>query len=342
MIMLPTRLRPLRVSHPSTSGYPWSSIVTPALSLLLAAGCAGSRLAPATSSRPITAADSARVRALSAEQARTGGVRRGAIGVPPFASIGRDSTLVPLAYALADLVSTDLSRSKGVTVVERARLGEVLRELDLAATGRVDSTTAPRVGRLVSAERLIFGAIEPLPDGRTIRLGARIGDVERSTISSAVDARAPLAEILAAEKELVFRLFQSLGIVLSPAERAEIEQQPTKSVAALLAYGRGVQRTYEGDSEGAARAFREAHRIDKNFKEARTRELEARSIGAIGTSRPVAIPGVRPLDRAIATAVDRVNRPLDLVTNVTRAVSTSLDPSFPNVRGVVVITVVRP
>ncbi len=316
--------------------------MTPALSLLFAAGCASSRLVPATATRPVTAADSARVRALAAEQAGSGGIRRGVIGVPPFASVGRDTTLVPLAYALADLVSTDLSRSKGVTVVERARLGEVLRELDLAATGRVDSATAPRVGRLVSAERLIFGAVEALPDGRTIRLGARIGDVERSTVTSAVDARAPLAEIFAAEKELVFRLFQSLGIVLSPAERAEIEQQPTKNVSALLAYGRGVQRSYFGDSKGAAEAFRAAHRLDRRFREARTRELEARAIGAIGTSNPIAIPGVRPLDRAISTAVDRLNRPLDLVTNVSRAVSTATDPSFPNTRGIIVITVVRP
>ncbi len=316
--------------------------MAPALSLLLAAGCAGSRPAPATAARPVTAADSARARALDAERARSDGTRRGVIGVPPFAFVGRDTTLVPLAYALADLVATDLSRSKGVTVVERARLGEVLRELDLAASGRVDSTTAPRVGRLVSAERLIFGAVEPLPDGRTIRLGARIGDVERSTVTSAVDARAPLAEIFAAEKELVFRLFQSLGIVLSPAERAEIEQQPTQSVAALLAYGRGVQRTYEGDSKGAADAFREAQRSDRNFRGARTRELEARAIGAIGTSNPIAIPGVRPLDRAISTAVDRLNRPLDLVTNVSRAVSSAIDPSFPNSKGIIVITVVRP
>jgi len=316
--------------------------VAPALSLLLATGCAGLRPAPATAARPTTAADSARLQALSDEQVRAGGARRGVIGVPPFASIGRDSTLVPLAYALADLVSTDLSLSKRVTVVERARLGDVLRELDLAASGRVDSATAPRVGRLVSAERLIFGSVEPLPDGRTIRLGARIGDVEKSTVTSAVDARAPLAEILAAEKELVFRLFQSLGITLTPAERAEIEQQPTKSVAALLAYGRGVQRTYQGDSKGAAESFREAHRIDRNFRGARTREVEARTIGAIGTTNPIAIPGVRPLDRAISTAVDRLNRPLDLVTNVSRAVSTSTDPSFPNKQGIIVITVVRP
>ena len=77
-------------------------------------------------------------------------------------------------------------------------------------------TTAPRVGRLVSAEKLVFGSVETMPNGNQLRLGARIGDVERATVSNAVDARAPLAEILAAEKALVLRLFESLGVVLTP------------------------------------------------------------------------------------------------------------------------------
>lgn len=314
----------------------------PALSLLLLAACGGPRAVSETAPRPVTSADSANARTMADEQARLTRGRRGVIGVPPFATSSRDSTLTPLAYALADLVSTDLSRSERVTIVERARLSEVLRELDLAASGRVDSATAPRVGRLVSAERLVFGSVDALPDGRTLRLGARIGDVERATVSRAVDAQAPLAEILAAEKALVLRLFESLGVVLTPAERAAVEEQPTKNLSALLAYGRGVQRTYEGNFRGAADAFREAKRLDPDFRAARTREMEVRSFFASGTASPIGIPGVRPLDGAISTTVDRLNRPLDLITNVSRTVSTSLDAAFPSTKATIIITVTRP
>ena len=130
-----------------------------------------------------------------------------------------------------------------------------------------------------------------------------------------------------------------------PAGHRRVERATVTAAVdarAPLAYGRGVQRTYLGDCKGAAAAFREVHRIDENFRVARTREFEALAIGAIGTANPIAIPGVPPLDRAISTAVDRLNRPLDLVTKVLRAVSTSIDPSFPNTKGIVVITVVRP
>jgi TolB-like protein len=313
-------------------------------SLVGALAVVGSLTACARSQRIATTApapgDSTALRLLDAESRAA--IRRGAIGVPPFATSGSDSTLVPLAFALADLVATDLSRSARVNIVERSRLGEVLRELDLASSGRVDSASAPRVGRLVSAERLIFGSVEPLDDGRTIRIGARIGEVTTGVVMTAVDARAPLAEIFAAEKALVLRLFEQMGITLTPRELARIQQEPTRNLAALLAYGRGVQRTYDGDYKGAAQAFRESYRLDPGFTGARTREVESRAINGSGTAVPVAVPGVRALDGAISTAVDRINRPLDLVTNVSRSVSNSADPAFPGTVATIVITISRP
>lgn len=310
-------------------------LLSAAVAALPVSGCA-----TASSGRAPAPVDAAAARQLGSEARGT--IRRGAVGVPPFATSGRDSTLVPLAFALADLVATDLSRSARVNIVERARLGEVLRELDLSASGRVDSASAPRVGKLVSAERLIFGSVDPMGDGRNIRLGARIGDVATGAVTTAVDAQAPLAEIFAAEKALVLRLFEQMGVALSPKEQAQLQQQPTRNLGALLAYGRGVQKTYDGDFRGAAQAFREASRLDPSFVGARTRELDARSIGATGTAAPVGVPGVRALDAAISTTVDRLNRPLDLVTNVSRAVSTSADPAFPGTQATIVITISRP
>jgi hypothetical protein len=339
--MLLLRSRPLPLSHAGTTKRRrWSSIAASTLSVLLVVGCAGSRPAPAVG--PLSAVDSGRVRALSDERSRGGGVLRGTIGVMPFASTATDTILTPLAYALADLVSTDLSRSRQVQVVERARFGEVMRELDLAASGRLDSATAPRVGRLVSAERMVFGSIATMPDGRMIRLGARIGDVEQASLSRAVDAQAPLSEILAAEKALVLRLFETLGIVLTPAERAAVEAQPTKNLGALLAYGKGMQRYYQGDTRGAAAAMRQASRLDPTFRDARIRAAEIRAISANGTGTPIGIPGVRPLGGAISSTVDRLNRPLDLVTNVSRALSSALDPTFPTAQATVIITITRP
>ena len=301
-----------------------------------ASGClrAGRPSAPA----PATSARDAAV--LGAERGAVAG--SGTIGVPPFAAVAADPTLTSLSYALADLLNTDLSRSSRVRVVERTRLGEVLRELDLAQSGRVDSATAPRVGRLVQAERLVLGSVGTLPDGRTLRIGARIGNVAQGTVAVAVDAQAPLAQILEAEKALVFRLFDQLGVQLTPAERAAIQDRPTQNLQALLAYGRGVEKEFSGDLTGARREFRDAQRVDPGFRAAGTRaqELQVRSEGASAT--PTVVPGVRPLAGVVGAAIDRVNQPLPLTAGGQRTTTTPADPSFPSTQVTVLITVIRP
>ena len=45
--------------------------------------------------------------------------------------------------------------------------------------------------------------------------------------------------VLDAEKAFVFAVFDRMGVILTLAERTLVEQRPTKSLAALLAYSRG-------------------------------------------------------------------------------------------------------
>lgn len=304
------------------------------LASLALAACASRPVAPPA---PDAAAAIARERAAGAASID------GVIGIPPFAVAPGDSAIAPLGFALADLLATDLSRSARVTLVERARLGEVLRELDLGSAGRVDSATVPRVGRLLQAQRLLVGSVSTMGDARTVRLGVRVADVGTGALAGAVDAQAPLSDILAAEKALALRLFESLGVVLTPAERAAVEQRPTNNLGALLAYGRGVQRQLDGDFRGALDEFRRARRLDPGFRAARDRADQARTLSESGGGgSPVSVPGVRAVDAAVAGTLDRLNRPLDLITSVVRSSGSPADPGFPSTVATVVIRVTRP
>jgi TolB-like protein len=248
--------------------------------------------------------------------------------------------VAPLAYALADILTTDLARSRRVTVVERARLGEVLRELDLTTAGRVDPATAPRVGRLIQAQRLVMGRVTALPSGRDIRLGVQLADVAQGTLAQAVDATAPLSDVLTAEKALVFRLFDALGVVLTPDERAAVEQRPTANLVALLAYGRGVRFAYLGDYRSAEAEFRRAAKA--GFREARERAADVRRLAEAGVANPMLVPGIRAVDAAVAATIDRLNRPLDYTTTGATTGPRTTDPTFPSSTATVVITVNRP
>lgn len=312
------------------------ALAASAIGLILFSACGGG-VRTDSAPRPSTG-DAATI----AAEREAGALNGRALGIPPFAVSGADRRLEPLGYALADLLTTDLARSSQLTMVERTRLGDVLRELDLSASGRVDSATAPRVGRLVSARRLVIGALDELPGDGGLRLGVRLADVERGTVAQAIDAQAPLNDILDAEKALAFRIFDALGVTLTPAERAAVAQKPTADLAALLAYGAGVQAEYAGDFRLAASEFRRAARLDGNFSNASARAQEVRARSETGVSIPISVPGLRSLDAAVASTIDRINRPLDQITTATSSTGAAADPSFPTTAATVIITVTRP
>ncbi|MEO6445159.1 MAG: CsgG/HfaB family protein, partial [Gemmatimonadaceae bacterium] len=251
-----------------------------------------------------------------------------------------ESSLSPLGFALADLLTTDLARSARLQLVERARLGEVIRELDLAKSGRVDSATAPRVGLLLQAQQLLLGSLDTLPDG-ALRLSVRIADVETGVVQQAIDARAPLSDVLAAEKIVAFRLFDALGVILTPAERALVESRQTVSLEALEAFGRGLQADFLGQSRLATAEFKRALLADPGFRAAADRSAGVRAQTRDPGTSSVLLPGIRGIDAPISGVVDRLNRPLD-VTMQSRPGGGPGDPAFPSTLVTVIVIVRRP
>lgn len=293
---------------------------TPFLGRCTAAVLVGVMVSACAPARPSTAptpadADAAARAAIAAERTiDPTKIPDRSVGVPPMSITATDTTLSALGYGLAELLANDLARSSRLTVVERLRIDAVLRELRLASSGAVDSTSAARVGRLIGARRLIVGAVRQLPGG-DVQITAQVADVVTRGVTTAVSARAPLARIFDAESQLAFQIFNALGISLTPGERAAIEAAPTRNIAALLAYSRGVRDETYGRYGDAAQQYRAALQADPNFIDASLRMggLDQRASGNAATTRRstrVASSG----NRAAATAAGNVNSSLaDLV-----------------------------
>jgi TolB-like protein len=194
--------------------------------------------------------------------------------VVPFAVAGADTLLKPLSFGLADLLLNDLAKSPQLHLVERVNTEAMLRELDLVDKGITDPRQAPRVGRLVGARRILVGEATRGTAG-AIRLNARVVDVIGGTVQELVYAEAPLDRVIDAEKALVLLILERLGITLTPAQRQRIEQRQTTQLAALVAYGRGVQAEARGDAAGATAAFEDAARLDAAFTAARNQAAAA-------------------------------------------------------------------
>jgi TolB-like protein len=307
--------------------------------VLLATMLGACRAPSGTSTRPMADASAA---AAVARERGLDTAATGALGVPPFAWGGSDPRLTALGYAMADLLITDLSRSRQLQLVERARLGEILEELDLAEAGRVDSASAPRAGRLMQARRLILGSVDTLPNGE-FRLSVRVANVETGVLEQALDARSSAGDLLAAEKVIAYRLFDALGVTLSPAERAAVDDlRPAASLAALVAYGEGVQAELAGDRKRAFNAYSSASLLAPTFSVPKQRAAALRPVADNSGNVPSLLPGIRPINAPVSGTVDRLNRPLDLFTSYTRPSGGAGDPAFPSTVVTIVIQVRRP
>jgi len=191
------------------------------------------------------------------------------IAVLNFRNLGGNAGFDPLAKGLADMVITDLSQVKALTVIERSRMQALLEEMGLGQTGLVDKQTAPRVGQLLGVKKVLQGSFLDLAGGR-LRLDANLADAAARASQPIGETSGELARFFRLEKNLVFKVIDELDIQLTAAEEKAILTIPTENLLAFLAYSRGLEARDRGDFAGAQKEFQEAVKIDPNFDNAKT------------------------------------------------------------------------
>ena len=202
------------------------------------------------------------------------------VAVLPFVFSGSDTSLKPLERGFAELVTTDLSRSSALTVLERARLQALLDEMQLQQGAGVQAGTGVRAGKMLQAGRLVGGTISQAGADQ-ILANAFVTDVQTTkTIGKGSSGQQPLDDLFSLEKTVVLSLFSDLGVTLTTAERIAIEQRPTRSLAAFLAYSHGLELQDEGRFDEAGRFFDNAVRIDPSFGAARQKSQDSKSASA--------------------------------------------------------------
>jgi len=276
------------------------------------------------------AADSLARLAVRTEQAlNAASIPPNTVSVAPLAVLSADTTYSTLGFGIASLLVADLSKSAKLTMVERLRMDAVLRELQLAESGRVDTLSAPRVGRLVGARQIVVGAVD-LRARNTVRVQSYVANAVTGSVGSSLNGSGTLAQIFEAEKALAFRLFDVLGVTLTPAERRAVEQQPTNNLVAFLAFSRASRSEAFGNYASALAGYNEALRIDPAFALARQRLDDMQN-----TVVPLApLNAALQLSRAAAISTDLINRPLPVT------IGTGVDAPVTGRQQTVTITVI--
>ncbi len=192
------------------------------------------------------------------------------VAVMPFSYTGGNQQVRPLGRGLAQLLVTDLAKSRQLRVLERERMQAMLDEMKLSDSGRVDPATAARSGHLLRAARVVQGSLADL-SGDQLLVNAVVVDVATAAAQpgSATQGRDQLDRLFDLEKQIAMGIFNAMGIQLAPAEQEAVNQRPTQNLQAFLAYSRGLLAQDNGDYGAAEAAFNDAATLDPSFGAAR-------------------------------------------------------------------------
>jgi TolB-like protein len=183
---------------------------------------------------------------------------RPGIAVLPFfngGSIGPDrEDLDAWQIGLQQMMITELSENPQLRIVERSRLRELLDELELGRSERVDPRTAARIGQLVGARYVVTGVFMDV-NGR-VRMDARIINGETGEVMRAREVRGRRDDVYDLLVDLSTRVTQGMRLPpLAANVRAERRARDIPPQAVTL-YSKALALQDDGETEEAMELYR--------------------------------------------------------------------------------------
>lgn len=196
---------------------------------------------------------------------------RPTVAVLYFDYSGKDADMGVLRKGLAQMLISDLSQLAGVRLVERDRLEEILRELELAQSGKIDPSTAAKVGKLLGARYMVLGGYFDLMG--TLRADARVVEVESGKVLQSTGAQGAPQDFLSVEQKLsqgIATILTTKAMIVAPAPTNGV-QPPPRPPAALktktaLRYSRALDAKDRGDKATAKKELAEVVKEQPDFR----------------------------------------------------------------------------
>ncbi len=195
---------------------------------------------------------------------------RPTVAVLYFDYSGKDADMAVLKKGLAQMLISDLSALDGVRLVERDRLEEILAELKLAQSGKIDPATAAKVGKLLGARYMVLGGYFDLMD--TLRADARVVEVETGKVLQSTGASGKPQDFLGVEQKLSDSIAKILVDKTHPiAEATPDPKKPPKPPQKLgtklaLRYSRALDAKDRGDKTTAKKELAAVVKEQPDFR----------------------------------------------------------------------------
>ena len=183
-------------------------------------------------------------------------------------SIMEKEKYASLTSGLAEILITELGKVKSLQVVERKKINEIIKEMQLAQSGLISEETGVTVGKLLGAKYLVFGSY--MVFDKKIRVDIRIVEVETGLTIKAEEVTNKTSKMFEIIQELSEKILKDLDIELTKEEKNLLKASDT-STEVINLFSKGLEFEEAGNMEMAKEYYIKAFKRDKNFKPVRKR-----------------------------------------------------------------------
>lgn len=155
-------------------------------------------------------------------------------------SIVDKDKLDPLKKGLADMMITEMSKIKGLKVVERQRIQSIIEELNLSETDMVDNSSTQKMGKLLGAQVMLFGGFSNLFKEK-LRIDVRIVRTETGETLKAEEETGELDEFLTMLQSLVKKIAKNLDVKLTSEDENRLEATRDGNFSGYVTYAKGLE-----------------------------------------------------------------------------------------------------
>lgn len=160
-------------------------------------------------------------------------------------SIVDKDKLDPLKKGLADMMITEMSKIKGIKVVERQRIQSIIEELNLSETDMVDKSTTQKMGKLLGAKVMLFGGFSNLFKDK-LRIDVRIVRTETGETLKAEEETGELDEFLTMLSSLVKKIANDLDVKLTSDDENRLEATKDGNFKGYVTYSEALNYEDQG------------------------------------------------------------------------------------------------
>lgn len=185
------------------------------------------------------------------------------IAISYFDNSSGDAKYNALSKGIADMLITDLSKIKGITIVEREKLEKLIQEIKLGQTKYFDQATAQKLGKGLGAQNILTGSFYILDN--TIRMDARLIDVQTGGIIFAEQVSGNKNNFFALHQQLANLLAKKLNIPYSPDLSGLYKANEEVTLAEVVNFSNAIALQDDGMNADAKQLLEKTIKANPKF-----------------------------------------------------------------------------